>query len=74
MTKEVYDKISKGLQEALEVARRTNPQKIAEEITSVQPMNGCLDAVFKGMRSEEDLIKEGYVPLDPTTKIMWVKK
>lgn len=74
MSKEAFDKIAEGLKEALEITRNSSPQKIAEDIVSVQPMNGCLDDIFRGLKSEEELIKEGYVPLDPTTKMMWVKR
>lgn len=51
-------------------------EDIAREIISVQPMDKAGEALFALMRaakSEAELIAEGYEPVDPQTRLMWVK-
>ena len=55
-------------------------QKVAEELVSVQPMDtpkvkAALEYFFSPDRkSGDELLSEGYVPVDPQTRLMWIKK
>lgn len=53
--------------------RLNSVEDIAREIISVQPMDGALDGLLKAAKSEEELIAEGYRPVDPQTRLMWIK-
>lgn len=58
----------------LDMVRKFLPVSIAQEITSVQPMPSDLfSKVYEQSKSEEQLIAEGYTPIDPATKLMWTK-
>jgi hypothetical protein len=67
MNKEDLDKLISKL-------RIRAPEEIAKEIVSVQPIDS---KIFKDLvesaSSEEDLIREGYVPVDNQTKLLWHK-
>lgn len=59
----------------LELIQRANPKLIAEEICSVQPMNGeAIKILYETSVDEKQLEKEGYKPVCETTRLMWVKK
>lgn len=56
-------------------ARESSPVMIANEIANVQPMPADVFNVFRdASMNEADLIAQGYEPIDPTTRLMWVKK
>jgi hypothetical protein len=51
-------------------------EDIAREIISVQPMDRAGAAfmeILQAAKSEEELIAEGYEPVDPQTRLMWIK-
>jgi hypothetical protein len=49
---------------------------LAEAICSVQPMPiDCIKRMYENSLSEEELIEQGYEPLDPHgLRLTWVKK
>jgi len=61
-----------------EMLGKLTAKSIAEEICSVQPMGpevySAIGAIYEGSKSREELIKEGYEPVCPTTGLMWIKK
>lgn len=60
-------------EEWLELIRKSTPQKIAEEIVSVQPVsNDAMKAVLENSKSKKDLIEEGYKPVS-SLGLMWTK-
>lgn len=64
-----------GNQTLIDLLRKTVPAKLAEELVSVQPMGNHLlrDIMEHGM-SESELLAAGYEPVDPQTRLMWIKK
>jgi hypothetical protein len=57
----------------LDLIRKTVPNRIAEELLSVQPMNVDYKALMESGMSEAQLIAEGYEPVSGM-KLLWVKK
>lgn len=50
------------------------PNAIAAQMVSVQPMDSNLIHDMKAsIKSERELIEQGYHPVDSTTKLMWIK-
>ena len=61
--------------EMIALLRNTTPNKIAEDLVSVQPMpDTIISDLINNAMSEEELIKEGYKPIDSLTKLLWIKK
>ena len=53
------------------------PQDIAKALVSVQPMDAAGEAwmqLYKAAKSEKELIAEGYEPVCPHIRLMWIKK
>ena len=61
-------------QKLIDMIRKTAPNKIAEELVNVQPINLEIGKLLMehGM-NEDELIAEGYTPVSHH-KIMWIKK
>ena len=62
-------------QATIDQIRKHTMDEMARQILSVQPMDpkifiNMLDAAM----SEEELVKNGYEPVDSVTKLMWRKK
>jgi hypothetical protein len=54
--------------------RKTIVKKMAEDLCSVQPMpSDAIKNLIESSVSEAELKKEGYRPVDETTKLMWIK-
>ncbi len=66
--------MTKYSSEVFALIRKTIPKLIAEEIVGVQPMNADLKSIIDLGKSEEELLAEGYEPICPITRLMWVKK
>jgi hypothetical protein len=60
----------------IEKIRKIMPAKIAEELINIQPIDPNLFCeAYKNSKSEEELIKENYKPIDPNGfKLLWVNK
>jgi hypothetical protein len=55
--------------------RRMTPEQMAKEICSVQPIDPkFFNDFMKASKSESELIAEGYEPVCPATRLMWIKK
>lgn len=63
-----------SLAAAIAKLRKEAAESIAQEIASVQPMPDALTELFKGSKSETELIEQGYEPVDPVTRLLWRKK
>jgi hypothetical protein len=62
-------------EEQFKKLRETIPDMIARELASVQPMpSNTFSELYSISKSEKELIEEGYQPVSPDTKLMWVKK
>lgn len=62
-------------QEMLDAIRKQTPLSIAESIVSVQPIDSnFFQKLLESSKDEEQLRADGYIPIDPLTKLMWVKK
>jgi hypothetical protein len=58
----------------LDLIRKTVPNRIAEELLSVQPMDPTLGKqLMEGGMSEAQLIAEGYEPVS-NMRLLWVQK
>lgn len=65
-------KINKNI---LNKIKKSFPKKIAEEIVSIQPIDPKLIGKLREeSMSEENLINQGYEPIDNLTKLVWRKK
>ncbi len=49
-------------------------EDMAKQLAEVQPMNVDVSALFKAGKTEAQLIAEGYTPVCPFTRLMWIKK
>lgn len=59
----------------LNFIRKYSAESIANELVNVQPMPSTIIRDFKdASMSEEELIKQGYEPVDPSSRLMWKKK
>jgi hypothetical protein len=70
------EKLTTSSNIAIEIAslRRSAPSDIANEIVSVQPIDGvAFAALYKGSKTECELKDEGYEPVSPMG-LMWIKK
>lgn len=58
------------------LGRAYDAKKLAEDICSVQPMPvDSFKRMYENSLSEEELIEQGYEPLDPHgLRLTWVKK
>lgn len=57
--------------------RNIMPQRLAEQLCSVQPIQLPSDAIqqlMSGGKTEQELIAEGYEPVCEQTRLMWIKK
>lgn len=62
-------------QATIDLLRKLTPQRIAEDLVSVQPINVDLSGAFKDSGpTEQELRAAGYEPADELTKLMWIKK
>lgn len=61
-------------QATIDMMRRLIPQRMAEELVSVQPITVDLSPLMDGGPSEQELREAGYEPVDELTKLMWIKK
>lgn len=69
MSEEEYD------QKLLSLLRKTEPNRIAQELVNVQPIDPKFFEMIRAhSMSEEELIENGYEPIDPQTKLMWKKR
>lgn len=60
--------------ELIKAIRNMVPQQIAEELVNVQPIDPkVFKDLYENACSEEQLIAEGYEPIDPQSKMLWVK-
>lgn len=57
--------------EILKKIRQTLPDQIANDLSSVQPVDFIKST---DVRSEQELVNDGYEPVDPVTKLIWIKK
>jgi len=78
----------KDLQEQLAIIRRELPEKIAQDLLSVQPLHndpnilGFMEAALKSKETIKEAVERlraaGYEPVDPNPiggiGLMWVKK
>jgi hypothetical protein len=59
----------------ISLIRNIDPNVIAADICSVQPMpSDGIKALFVQAKSEKELIEEGYEPVCETTRMIWKKK
>jgi len=58
--------------ELMDMMRNLNPDTLAAELTSVQPIDINIEALFKGA-SEKELEDAGYKPVS-STQLLWVKE
>jgi len=59
----------------LDEIRKILPNKIAEELVGVQPMDSnIIKTMYENSVDESELIKNGFEPIDNNTKLIWVKK
>ena len=59
----------------LDKVRKTLPNKIAEELVGVQPIDSnTIKTLYENSVDESELIKNGFEPIDNNTKLIWVKK
>ena len=49
-------------------------EDMMKQLAEVQPMNVDVSALFKAGKPEAQLIAEGYTPVCPFTRLMWIKK
>ena len=62
-------------QNVIKSLREIVMNQLAADLVSVQPMGNHLlrDIMEHGM-SESELLAAGYEPVDPQTRLMWIKK
>jgi len=59
----------------LDAVRKTLPNKIAEELINVQPIDSDdIKTLYENSVDESELIEKGFEPIDNNTKLIWVKK
>lgn len=64
--------------EEIEIAKEEHKKwfdKQMADFVNIQPMNSALfKDLYDAAIPEEQLIKEGYEPVCPSTRLMWIKK
>ncbi len=64
-----------NLTELIKQIRQMMPSIIAHQLTEVQRMDGVLlSEMMKQGMNEQDLIEQGYKPIDEQSRLIWIKK
>lgn len=63
-------------QQLLDHFRKVTPTMVATELVSVQPMSNAFFESWdtNAWKTEEELIAQGFEPVCPYSRLMWVKK
>lgn len=62
-------------QNLINMIRQTVPAQLAQELVGVQPIDQkVVKDLFANAMATEDLVAQGYEPVDPQSKLLWVKK
>jgi hypothetical protein len=78
MTDEDWKKVREDnrrlLADTINLIRESYPNALADELANVQSMDGnVVQGLLDNAKSEEELIREGYKPVCPHTRLMWIK-
>jgi hypothetical protein len=70
---------AKVMSETVALIRKIYPDALARELADVDPegtlaTGKLVKALFDAARPEGELVAEGYEPVCPTTRLMWIKK
>ena len=65
--------MTSDLRKLIDIVRKTTPDRIAHEITNVQPVPCISPSQYNLCKTEAELIKEGFKPVS-SMGLMWIKK